>query len=81
VWSLWRLALHVIPPSPFPLSLSLDFSLQSKRCKYRPWASPSPFTLPFAQCRCQSIQTRRANLKVEAPKFFIDFSPEKACRA
>jgi len=22
-----------------------------KRCKYRPWASPSLFTLPFAQCR------------------------------
>jgi len=33
------------------------------------------------QCRRQSIQSRGAKSKSGGAKFFIDFSPKKACRA
>jgi len=42
------------------------------------------FTTPkcsSSQCRRQSIQSRGPKSKSRGAKFFIDFSPKKACRA
>jgi len=81
VWPLWKLALHV---HSSPSTLSITTGLQSSEYKdvnLGPGLHPvhSLFYLPSAGAR--AFKPGGPNLKVGVPKFFIDFSPGKACRA
>jgi len=67
-----------------PSTLSITAGLQSSEYKdvsIGPGLHPvhSPFHLPSAGAR--AFKLGGPNLKVGRPKFFINFSPEKACRA
>jgi len=76
------LALHV---HPSPSTLSIITGLQSSEYKdvsIGPGLHPVhlPFHLSSAGARAFKLGGTK-NLKEEGPKSFIDFSPEKACRA
>jgi len=75
------LTLHV---HPNPSTLSITTELQSSEYKdvtIGPGLHPVHLPFHLSSAGARTFKLGGPNLKVGAPKFFIDFSPEKACRA